>query len=291
MDIIPFFITGVIIGSIYGLTTLGLSLIFGVLRVANVAHGSFIMIGAYMAFFAFTLWKWPPLATAVLAMAVGMALGYLVYLVAIKPLKKAGELHMLVALFALGIAVAEVARLLWGPDFVGYTWRLGSIPLFGLEVEVSKLLGAILALAIAVALEFLFRKTFFGRAVRAVVQEPLGAQLVGVKVENVYAFSAALGIGITTLGGVLLTLFIPVGINPYMGGPYTLIGFVIAVMGGLGSIMGAYVAGLIFGVIESVGYYLFSLAGFAEPSQMALFTAFVVLLLLLLFRPTGLFRL
>ncbi|ACB39491.1 branched-chain amino acid ABC transporter permease [Pyrobaculum neutrophilum] len=291
MDIAPFFITGLIIGSIYGLTTLGLSLIFGVLRVANVAHGSFIMIGAYMAFFAFTLWGWPPLATAAVAAAVGMGLGYLVYLVAIKPLKKAGELHTLVALFALGAALAEVARLLWGPDFVGYTWRLGSISLWGLEVEIGKLMGAFVALATAVALDLWLQRTFFGRAVRAVVQDPLGAQLVGVRVESVYAITAALGIGITTMGGVLLTLFIPVGINPYMGGPYTLIGFVVAVMGGLGSVMGAYVAGLVFGVIESVGYYLFSLAGFAEPSQMALFSAFVALLLLLLFRPTGLFRL
>jgi branched-chain amino acid transport system permease protein len=89
----------------------------------------------------------------------------------------------------------------------------------------------------------------------------------------------------------MLTLFIPVGINPYMGGIYTLISFVIAVMGGLGSIMGAYVAGLLFGVFQSVGYYVFSLMGFAQPFEMALFLAFVLLLLILLFKPTGLFRL
>ncbi|MGB9704507.1 MAG: branched-chain amino acid ABC transporter permease [Pyrobaculum sp.] len=290
MDILPFFLTGIIIGSIYGLTTLGLSLIFGVLRVANVAHGSFIMIGAYIAYLAFISWALPPFGSALIALLVGLAAGYLVYIGVIKPLGKA-ELNVLVALFALGALLAEVARLVWGPDFVGYTWSIGSVEVAGLQIEITKLIGAVLALVIAVALELLLRKTYFGRSIRAVVQDPVGAMVVGVDVQRVFSASAAVGIGVTTLGGVLLTLFIPVGINPYMGGPYTLIGFVIAVLGGLGSIMGAYLAGLLFGVFESVGFYVFSALGFAEPSQMALFLAFVLLLLVLLFKPTGLFRL
>ncbi|MGC8994489.1 MAG: branched-chain amino acid ABC transporter permease [Pyrobaculum sp.] len=290
MDILPFFLTGIIIGSIYGLTTLGLSLIFGVLRVANVAHGSFIMIGAYIAYLAFISWALPPFGSALIALLVGLAAGYLVYIGVIKPLGRA-ELNILVALFALGALLAEVARLVWGPDFVGYRWSIGSVEVAGLQIEITKLIGAVLALVIAVALELLLRKTYFGRSIRAVVQDPVGAMVVGVDVQRVFSASAAVGIGVTTLGGVLLTLFIPVGINPYMGGPYTLIGFVIAVLGGLGSIMGAYLAGLLFGVFESVGFYVFSALGFAEPSQMALFLAFVLLLLVLLFKPTGLFRL
>lgn len=289
MDVTPYFLTGIIIGSIYGLTTLGLSLIFGVLRVANVAHGAFIMIGAYIAYTAFVALTIPPFASSLLAFAIGIAAGYLVYAGVIKRLGKA-ELNILVALFALGALLAEVARLIWGPDFVGYKWTIGSVEVAGLQIELTKLIGAILALIITIALELVLRRTYFGRAVRAVVQDPVGAMVVGVNVDRVFALSSALGIGITTLGGVFLTLFIPVGINPYMGGPYTLMGFVIAVMGGLGSVAGAYIAGLLFGVFESVGFYLFSLAGFAEPSQMALFLAFVMLLLILLLRPTGLFR-
>lgn len=289
MDVTPYFLTGIIIGSIYGLTTLGLSLIFGVLRVANVAHGAFIMIGAYVAYTAFVALAIPPFASSLLAFAIGIAAGYLVYVGVIKRLGKA-ELNILVALFALGALLAEVARLIWGPDFVGYKWSIGSVEVAGLQIELTKLIGAVLALLITIALELVLRRTYFGRAVRAVVQDPVGAMVVGVNVDRVFAFSSALGIAITTLGGVFLTLFIPVGINPYMGGPYTLMGFVIAVMGGLGSVAGAYVAGLLFGVFESVGFYFFSLAGFAEPSQMALFLAFVLLLLILLLRPTGLFR-
>ncbi len=290
MEVIPYFLTGLIIGSIYGLITLGLSLIFGVLRVANVAHGSFVMIGAYVAFFGFTLWNMPPPVAAFGALALGVGLGALVYYVAVKPLMRAGELNILVALFALGLLIAEAARMVWGPDFRGYAWSIGSLSLGALVVELSKALGALMALAIAVALELLLKRTYFGRAVRAVVQDPVGAQVVGIDVEKVFLLSTAIGIGVTTMGGVLLTLFIPVGINPYMGGIYTLISFVIAVMGGLGSIMGAYVAGLLFGVFQSVGYYVFSLLGFAQPFEMALFLAFLLLLLILLFKPTGLFK-
>jgi branched-chain amino acid transport system permease protein len=224
-------------------------------------------------------------------LALGAGLGALVYYVVVKPLMKAGELNILVALFALGLLIAEAARMAWGPDFRGYTWSIGSVSLGVLVVELSKALGALTALAIAVGLEVFLRRTYFGRAVRAVVQDPVGAQVVGIDVERVFLLSTAMGIGITTLGGVMLTLFIPVGINPYMGGIYTLISFVIAVMGGLGSIMGAYMAGLLFGVFQSVGYYVFSLMGFAQPFEMALFLAFVLLLLILLFKPTGLFRL
>jgi branched-chain amino acid transport system permease protein len=291
MDVIPYFLSGLILGSIYGLTTLGLSLIFGVLRVINVAHGSFVMLGAYAAYFAFILWAWPPFATALLAFAIGALLGYLVYIGVIKPLNKAGELNVLVALFALGALIAEIARLLWGPDFVGYRWNIGSVEVAGLQIDISKLAGAVLALAIALSLDLLLRRTYFGRSIRAVVQDPVGAVVVGINVDRVFAASAAIGIATTTVGGVFLTLFIPVGINPYMGGPYTLIGFVIAVLGGLGSLLGAYTAGLLLGVIESLGFYAFSVAGFAEPSEMALFLEFALLLLVLLFKPTGLFKL
>ncbi|MFN3804192.1 MAG: branched-chain amino acid ABC transporter permease [Pyrobaculum sp.] len=289
-SILPFFISGLIVGSVYGLSVLGLSLIFGVLRVANIAHGAFIMLGAYVAYFAFTLWGLVPFVSAAVAMLLGFALGYLVYITVVKPLGLRNELNILVALFALFLLLSEAARLLWGPDFVGYRWSVGSFSVAGLVVEYTKLAGAVAALAIALALDLALRRTYMGKAIRAVVQEPVGAQVVGINVDRVYAIAAALGIAITTLGGVFLTLFIPVGINPYMGGPYTLIGFVIAVLGGLGSIMGAYIAGLIFGLIESVGFYAFSALGAAEPSQMAIFLAFLALLLILLFKPTGLLR-
>ncbi|MEZ0248161.1 MAG: branched-chain amino acid ABC transporter permease [Thermoproteus sp.] len=290
MDLIPYFLNGLIIGSIYGLITIGLSFIFGILKIINVAHGSFVMLGAYIAYFFFVLWAYPPLVSIFAGLFFGALMGLAMYYVVIRPLQKMGEMHVLVALFALGSLMAEVARIVWGPNVVGFTWNIGSVTISGYVIPLSRLAGSVVALAIAVLLQLLLYRTSFGRAVRAVVQDPIGAQMVGVDVEKIFAVSTAIGIALTTAGGVLLTLFIPVGINPYMGDPYTLMAFVIAVMGGLGSTLGAYVAGLIFGEIYSLGYPLFSALGFSGPYQMSLFAGFVVLILFLLFRPTGLFR-
>jgi branched-chain amino acid transport system permease protein len=290
IDLIPYFLNGLIVGSIYGLITIGLSFIFGILRTINVAHGSFVMLGAYTAYFFFVLWAYPPLLSIFAGLFFGMLMGLALYYAIIKPLSKIGELHVLVALFALGSLIAEIARIVWGPNVVGFTWNVGSVAVSGYVIQFSQLAGAATALAIALLLQLMLYRTNFGRSIRAVVQDPVGAQMVGIDVDRVFALSTAIGIGLTTAGGVLLTLFIPVGINPYMGDPYTLMAFVIAVMGGLESTMGAYVAGLIFGEILSLGYPLFSRLGFAGPYQMSLFIGFVVLILFLLFRPTGLFR-
>lgn len=290
IDPVPYFLNGLIVGSIYGLIAIGLSFIFGILKVINVAHGSFVMLGAYVAYFFFLFWAYPPLISVFAGLAIGALAGLALYYAVIRPLRKAGDMHVLVALFALGSLMAELARIAWGPNVVGFTWNIGSISLSGYVIQLSRLLGAVAALIIALALQILLYKTSFGRAIRAVVQDPIGAQIVGINVERVFASSTAIGIALTTAGGVLLTLFIPVGINPYMGDPYTLMAFVISVMGGLESTMGAYVAGLIFGEILSLGYPLFTSLGFAAPYQMALFVGFVILVLFLLFRPTGLFK-
>jgi len=120
------------------------------------------------------------------------------------------------------------------------------------------------------------------------VEDSEGARVCGVNVGWIYALSFAIGIGLTVASGVLLTMFIPVGINPYMGGPYTLKAFVIAVLGGLASPYGAFFGGLIFGLIENGSYTLFALLPGAEPFALTRFLSFAILLLILLLKPTGL---
>jgi branched-chain amino acid transport system permease protein len=144
------------------------------------------------------------------------------------------------------------------------------------------------SVVMAILLYFWFSKTRAGTAVRSVVEDSDGAQVCGVNVEWVYALSFAIGIGLTVLSGVLLTMFIPVGINPYMGGPYTLKAFVVAVLGGLASPYGAFFAGLVFGFIENGSYTVFALFPGVEPFAMTRFISFVMLLLILLIKPTGL---
>jgi branched-chain amino acid transport system permease protein len=143
---------------------------------------------------------------------------------------------------------------------------------------------------IAVALYLWFNKTRAGTAMRSVVEDSEGARVCGVNVGGAYALSFALGIALTVASGVLLTMFIPVGINPYMGGAYTLKAFVIAVLGGLASPYGAFFGGLIFGLIENGSYTLFALIPGVEPFALTRFFSFMILLVILLIRPTGLIK-
>lgn len=281
-------LNGAILGSVYGLMTMGLSLIFGVLRIVNVGHGAFIMVGAYIAFWMFTLFKLPPLVAIPVAVITGMALGFIFFYTVIKRLIGAPELTTLLATFAIGILLEEIAKFLWGPDYRGFNWEVGKLFLPVTTIPFSKIYALLASVLVALLLYIWFRRAKSGTAIRAVMEDSEGALVCGVNVGGIYALSFALGLGLTVLGGTLLTLFIPVGINPYMGGIYTLKAFVIAVLGGLVSPWGAFYAGFIFGLIENGSYTLFSLIPGLEPFSMTQFLAFFLLLVILLVRPTGL---
>ncbi len=270
------------------MATMGLSLIFGVLRVVNVGHGAFVMVGAFVAFWLFTALGISPLGAIPVALILGMALGFLFFYIVMRRLVGAPELTSLLATFAMGIILEEVVKLIFGTEFRGYNWDVGKIYLSVTVLPLAKLYAFIGSVAIAVLLYLWFNKTRAGTAVRSVVEDSEGARVCGVNVGWVYALSFAIGIGLTVASGVLLTMFIPVGINPYMGGVYTLKAFVIAVLGGLASPYGAFFGGLIFGLIENGSYSLFALMPGLEPFAMTRFLSFAILLLILLFKPTGL---
>jgi branched-chain amino acid transport system permease protein len=278
-----------ILGSVYGLMTMGLSLIFGVLRIVNVGHGAFMMVGAYIAFWMFRLFDIPPILSIPIALAVGMSLGYVFFQVIIRRLIAAAELTTLLATFAIGILLEESARSFWGPDFRGFSWNVGRLMLPPIAIiPMGKIYALLSSVIIAVLLYLWFKKGRSGSAVRAVMEDSEGARVCGINVDGIYALSFSLGIGLTVLSGNLLTLFVPVGINPYMGGVYTLKAFVVAVLGGLGSPWGAFYAGFLFGLIENGSYTLFGLIPGVEPFSMTQFFAFFLLLMILLWKPTGL---
>ncbi len=281
-------IYGMLLGGVYGLATMGLSLIFGVLRVVNVGHGAFIMLGAFTAFWMFTLYSIPPLASIFVALIVGLALGYVIFMSVMRRLIDAPELSTLLATFGIGVFIEELAKFFWGPDFVGYSWDVGSVTLPITEIPLTKLYAFASSVVIALILYLWFQRTKLGKAIRAVVEDKEGAMTCGVNVNMIYALSFALGIGLTVLSGVLVTLFVPVGINVYMGGDYTLKAFVIAVLGGLGSPWGAFYAGFIFGLLENGSYTLLGLIPGVEPFGLTRFVAFMALLVILLVKPTGL---
>jgi len=283
-------IQGLVLGAIYGIATMGLSLIFGVLRIVNVGHGAFIMVGAFITLLLFNNFGINPILAIPFAFIIGMAIGLIFYYAVIQRLIKAPELATLLATFAMGIMLEEIVRLVFGSEFRGYNWAVGKINLFVTVLPLTKLYASVGSAIIALLLYFWFKKTKAGNAMRSVVEDSEGARVCGVNVGWVYALSFALGIGLTVLSGVLLTMFIPVGINPYMGGGYTLKAFVIAVLGGLSSPYGAFFGGLVFGVLENGSYTLFALLPGVEPFALTRFFSFMMLLVILLIRPTGLLK-
>lgn len=281
-------IQGLVLGGVYGMATMGLSLIFGVLRVINVGHGAFIMVGAFITMWMFTALGLIPIIAIPVALIVGMALGFLFFYTAVRRLINAPELASLLATFAMGMLLEEVIKIIFGTEFRGYNWVVGKLTLPITVLPMSKVYAFVGSVAIATLLYIWFNKTRAGTAVRSVVEDSEGARVCGVNVDWVYALSFAIGIGLTVVSGILLTMFIPVGINPYMGGQYTLKAFVIAVLGGLGSPYGAFFGGVIFGLIENGSYTLFALIPGVVPFALTRFLSFVILLVILLIKPTGL---
>ncbi|HBF43457.1 MAG TPA: branched-chain amino acid ABC transporter permease [Desulfobacteraceae bacterium] len=281
-------VQGIVLGAVYGMATMGLSLIFGVLKVVNVGHGAFIMVGAFTTLWLFNALGINPIIAVPIAFVIGMGLGFIFYYTTMQRLIKAPELATLLATFSIGILLEEIVKLTFGSEFRGYNWVVGKINIGVTVLPMSKLYACIGSMIIALLLYLWFKKTRAGSAVRSVVEDSEGARVCGVNVGGAYALSFALGIGLTVASGVLLTMFIPVGINPYMGGGYTLKAFVIAVLGGLSSPYGAFFGGLAFGLIENGSYTLFALIPGVEPFALTRFLSFVVLLVILLIKPTGL---
>jgi branched-chain amino acid transport system permease protein len=280
-------IQGLVLGAVYGMATMGLSLIFGVLKVVNVGHGAFIMVGAFTTLWLFNALGINPILAIPVAFVVGMGLGFIFYYTTMQRLIKAPELATLLATFSIGILLEELVKLIFGSEFRGYNWAVGKINLGVTVLPYSKLYACIGSVIIALLLYLWFNKTRAGSAVRSVVEDSEGARVCGVNVGGAYALSFALGIGLTVASGVLLTMFIPVGINPYMGGGYTLKAFVIAVLGGLSSPYGAFFGGMVFGLIENGSYTLFALIPGVEPFALTRFLSFLILLVILLIKPTG----
>jgi branched-chain amino acid transport system permease protein len=283
-------IQGLILGAIYGMATMGLSLIFGVLKVVNVGHGAFMMVGAFITLWMFNSLGVIPVFAIPFAFIVGMLLGFIFYYSSIRRLIKGPELASLLATFSFGIILEEVIKLIFGSEFRGYNWVLGKINIPFTVLPYTKLVAFFGSIFVALVLFLWFKKTRAGTAIRSVVEDSDGARVCGVNVEWQYALSFSLGLGLTVMSGVLLTMFIPVGINPYMGGHYTLKAFVIAVLGGLASPYGAFFGGLVFGLIENGSYTLFALLPNVEPFALTRFLSFVMLLVILLIRPTGLIK-
>jgi branched-chain amino acid transport system permease protein len=283
IELLPqFAFNGLLIGASYALIAVGLTMIFGIMNIANFAHGEFYMLGGCIAFFVTAtlgLGYFAALPVAVIAVA---CLGVLLERVIFRPLRNKPPMSTVLATIGLAIIIENGSLVLWGPQPQPIPTGLSQMPLeigpiFTTEprlVAVGVTVGALLLVHL-----FLSR-TLLGAAMRATFQQSDAAQLVGIRIEHVNAITFGLGAGLAALGGALLgAIFF---VHPSMGGTATLKAFIVVILGGLGSIPGSMVGGLILGIAESLGTLISSAYKDA--------IGFVLVIVILLYRPDGLFK-
>jgi branched-chain amino acid transport system permease protein len=275
-------VSGLLLGGVFALVAIGLTLIFGVMKILNFAHGDFLMLGMYFAYFLAAVFGVDPYVSAVAALPLFFGLGWLVQTWLIRPVLKAPETIQILVTVGLSLFLQNLALYLFSPDFQSLKVPYGSntLSLAGASVSMVRLAAGVVAVGASIGLYFFLARTDTGKALRACAEERLGAMAVGIDVERMYKVAFGLGIACVALAGVLMTPFFY--ISPQVGLPFTLTAFVVVVLGGLGSLPGALVGGLVIGLIESLGEFLMP-----SPSmkQIATFSVFLVILLL---RPQGL---
>ena len=271
---------GILAGLVYGLMALGLSVIFGVVRVVNFAHGEMMAIAMYASLLAFSLFKIDPLLMILPCAVLLFGLGYCLQGVLINRFITRPEHSQFLLMVAIAIIITNIQLIAFGPDArsVQTPYAYDSYQFGRLIVDADKLYGAIAALVVAAMLFAFFRFTRLGTAIRACADNYTGALVVGLNVKRLYALTFGLGAACVGAAGSMLTLIIDV--TPPLGPQYTLLAFVIVITGGLGSMPGALVGGVLIGLTEALAGLLFT------PSAKSMF-AFAILVLVLLFRPQG----
>ena len=271
---------GVLTGMVYGLMALGLSVIFGVVRVVNFAHGEMMTVAMFIAVLAFAGLHLDPLVLLVPIAAVMFVFGYVLQRGLINPFITRPEHTQFLLLVALGIIIANVLLILFGPDArsVQTSYSYDSFQVGPLIVDAAKVYAGAAAIVFAAALFAFFRFTLVGKAIRACADNHTGALVVGLDVKRLYALTFGLGAACVGAAGTMMVLLVDA--TPLLGPSYTLLAFVIVITGGLGSMPGALVGGVLIGVTEALAGLLFT------PSAKSMF-AFGILVLVLLFRPQG----
>ena len=278
--------SGLITGGIYALVALGLNLQYGLMRILNIAHGEFLMLGAYLTWMVQTSFGISPLlmipVSFVVLMGLGLAIHWLCFrrLTATSPNIDIFEARGLMVAFGLMFLIQNLVSSIWGGELRGYDYMAEPVVMGGAQFAGNKLLVFAMALVFSLGLMVLLRKTLLGKGVRALMQSQVGAQLVGINTRTLHPLMFGIGLGLSGLAGCLLSMAYT--ISPAMGEPYTVTALIVITLGGFGSMGGALAGGLLLGVIEAFGMH------FTNPSLKALLS-YVVFIGVLLLRPKGLF--
>jgi len=275
------FIAGVLTGLVYGLMAVGLSVIFGVVRVVNFAHGEMMTVAMYAAVMLFAAWKVDPILAAVPVAVAFFAFGYVLQAGLINPFITRPEHSQFMLLVAVAMIMVNALLMGFGPDAlnVQVDYQLESFAIGPILFDKARIYGASAALATSALLFAFFKFSRTGKAIRACADNNLGAKVVGLDVKHLYALTFGIGAACVAIAGCMIVLLVDV--TPVLGPSYTLLAFVIVIVGGLGSMPGALLGGVLIGLSEA-------LAGlFFDPSAKSMFS-FALLILVLLFRPQGL---
>lgn len=276
---------GIMVGALYGLVALGLSLIFGVTKFLNVAHGELMMFGGYATFWAFSLLGLDPFLSIPIAVVFLVLIGGILYLLVFSRTAKLPEeskiKNTLLVAFGLSVILQNLALRFWTADERGITTDYASVvfTIFGVRFPLVRIASLVVAVVFLLGLQLFLKKTYTGKAIRATVQNWEAASLMGIDVHKVYLLSFAMGAALAGVAGTLIT--VNYSIQPAMGLGWTMKALIVMVLGGLGNIPGTFLGGLILGVTESATSFFIS-SNYREVAGLVLF------ILVLIFRPQGL---
>jgi len=278
--------SGLITGGLYAVVAIGLNLQYGLMRILNISHGEFLMLGAYLTWLAHSLLGVNPLVFLPVVAVAMFAAGVVVYrlcfyrIVSTAPAVEVIEARSLLVGFGLLYLVQNLAYLTWGADLRGYSFLAESVEIAGARFSANRLVVFAFAVGISLALLAVLRFTLVGKAVRAMMQSPTGAQLVGIDTKVLHPVVFGAGLAMAGVAGALLSMIFE--ISPGMGEPYTVTALIVIVLGGLGSALGSLLGGFLLGLVETFGMH------FTSPS-LKMVLSYGVLIAVLLARPKGLF--
>ena len=282
ITILQLVINGLLLGGMYALISIGLTLIFGVLEIINFAHGEFLMLAMYASFWLFQLYGIDPYVSLLIILPLFFFVGVAVQKVTIQPILNAPPLNQIFMTVGLSMVLQNVALFIWTADYRTVKTAYSGLTLktAGLLISFPRLVAFLLAMGLIAVLLIFLKKTYTGKAIRALAQERKAAMLMGINVYRTYQI--AFGIGIACVGAAGAMLIPVYFVFPSVGSLFVLIAFVVVILGGYNSLIGSLVGGLLIGVVESF-------SGFFISPHLKEAIYFVIFILILLFRPAGLF--
>lgn len=275
-------VTGLLLGGLFAVTALGLSLVFGVMRLINLVHGELVVLGAYLAYELSAHASFDPLVSLLVVVPATLVLGYPVQRLLLTPVMRKGAEPALLTTFGLSVILQNLFLLIFSGDTrsLNASYSTSSLKVVGLQVPTMYLISFAFAVVMCGGAHLILRRTAAGRAVRASAEDSEAAEVMGIDIRRVYAAIYAIAAGCAAVGGVLVGLTF--SFDPSAGTTYLLTGFAVVVLGGLGNIKGTFYGGLLLGLTESIGAAFFG-DGYRD------FIGFVAFLLILSIRPQGLF--